>query len=418
MLLSERFPPDIRVENEVASLLGAGHDVHLLCREDARDVTELPESIRDLVVHTVTPRADTIGWRRHVPNFPLLWFYDARWAREIRRLARELGPFDAIHVHDLPLVKTALRAGKRMGARVVADLHENYPMVLPFYLSGSSPSRVGRYLLDTRRWEKYERRCVPSCAATIAVTDGMKGRLGSIGVDPDRITVVENFVDPGRFLAHSLETALLNELRDRYVITYAGNFLSDRGLDTALLAMQAVVREVPEALLLLVGDGGTKAELGDLSRDLGLQEHVRFEGWVEFSRLPSYLAASDVCIIPLIRTVQTDTALSHKLFQYMLMGKPVVVSECVEMSRVILDAGCGLLFPPGDSDALAKALIRLRDQELAHRFGERGRLAVQDRYNWARSASKLLAIYDEWQGATNGEVGASPKASSARGNHG
>ena len=86
-------------------------------------------------------------------------------------LARKLGPFDAIHVHDLPLVKTALGAGKRMGARVVADLHENYPMVLPFYSSSESLSRVGRFLLDPRRWEAYERRCVPSCDATIAVTD-------------------------------------------------------------------------------------------------------------------------------------------------------------------------------------------------------------------------------------------------------
>ena len=75
-------------------------------------------------------------------------------------------------------------------------------------------------------------------------------------------------------------------------------------------------------------------------------EHVRFEGWVEFSRVPSYLAASDVCILPLVRSVQTDAALPHKLFQYMLMGKPVVASACVEMSRVIEESGCGLLFPP------------------------------------------------------------------------
>ena len=74
----------------------------------------------------------------------LFWFYDARWARRIRQLVAEVGPFDVIHVHDLPLVKTAQRAASKMGAGVVADMHENYPMVLPFYRSGRSISVLRR----------------------------------------------------------------------------------------------------------------------------------------------------------------------------------------------------------------------------------------------------------------------------------
>ena len=161
MLLEERFPPDIRVENEAASLLDAGHEVHLLCTEDARDKIELPASLERLVVHTTLSRRDLAGWRRRVPNVSLLWFYDARWARRIRELASDVGRFDAIHVHDLPLVRTAQRAAKRMGAVVVADLHENYPMVLPFYTTGKSLSPVGRFLVAPRRWERYEKRSAP-----------------------------------------------------------------------------------------------------------------------------------------------------------------------------------------------------------------------------------------------------------------
>src|SRR5437879_314102 len=130
MLLTKPFPPDIRVENEAAALLAAGHDVHLLCTADARDEIDMPGSRRDLVVHTVTPKAERTGGRRHVPNLSLLWFYDARWGREIHVLAHQLGRFDVIHVHDLPMVKTALHAARRMKAHVVADLHENYPMAL------------------------------------------------------------------------------------------------------------------------------------------------------------------------------------------------------------------------------------------------------------------------------------------------
>lgn len=401
MLLERRFPPDIRVENEAATLLEAGHEVHLLCREDARAAIDLPASLERLIVHTIRNRSDLSGWRRHTPNVSLLWFYDVRWARRIRELAIEVGPFDVIHVHDLPLVKTALVAGKKMGAHVVADMHENYPMVLPFYRGGKSISPLRRFLVDPHRWEKYERTCVPLCSATIAVTDRMKARLVSIGVDAERIRVVENLVDTERFLSYPLDLALQEELRDRYVIAYVGGFLSNRGLDTTLRAMPKVISHIPEALLMLVGDGAARSDLEELSSELGLEAHIRFEGWVEFDRIPAYLAASDVCILPLIRSVQTDAALSHKLFQYMLMGKPVVASACVEMSRVIQEAGCGLLFPPGDSEALGDSLISLKDPELRNRLGERGREAVLNRYNWSHSAARLLQVYEDLQGVSN-----------------
>jgi glycosyltransferase involved in cell wall biosynthesis len=395
MLLEKPFPPDIRVENEAASLLDAGHDVHLLCTEDARRKTDLPASLERLVVHTTIPKTNRPRWRRRVPNFSLVWFYDARWARRIQELNHAVGRFDAIHVHDLPLVRTAQRAAKRTGAFVVADLHENYPMVLPTYTAGMSLSPVARFLLDPSRWARYEQLSVPDCSAVLVVTDEMRSRLTELGVRGARIAVVENLVDSERFLSYHVDKALQDELRDRYVITYAGGFLSNRGLDTALRAMPAVIREVPSALLLLVGDGRTRSELEQLSAEMGLEGYVRFEGWVEFSEMPSYLAASDVCILPLVRSVQTDSALSHKLFQYMLMGKPVVASACAAMGRVIEDADCGLLFPPGDSEAMAEALIRLRDAEMRTRLGEQGRQAVHDRYNWSLSASRLLAVYDK-----------------------
>ena len=155
---------------------------------------------------------------------------------------------------------------------------------------------------------------------------GDRSRIARLGVPAERITVVENLVDSERFLAYPLDAAIQEEFRDRYVITYAGGLLGNRGLDTTLMAMPGVIREVPEALLVIVGEGRAKKDLEALTAELDLQAHVRFEGWVEFARVPSYLAASDVCIVPLIRSVQTDAALSHKLFQYMLMGKPVVAS--------------------------------------------------------------------------------------------
>lgn len=395
MLLQHPFPPDIRVENEVLSLLEAGHEVHLLCTGDRRGGEDLPPILDELIVHTLPKAWDDLPiWRRRLTNLPMLWFLNPYWLREIRSLAQEHGGFDVIHVHDLPLVRTArLAARRRCGSSIIADLHENYPMALPFYKRDKALAWFHRFRFSPARWRRYERRSVPACTAVIAVVDEMKSRLEGIGVPADRITVVENYVDVERFLSYRVDGDLQVDLQDRFVITYTGVFGRTRGLDVAVRAMLRVVQAAPDALLLMVGEGPVRDELERLSVELGLAEHVRFEGRVAFERVPSYLGASDVCILPLVKTVQTDAGLAHKLFQYMLLGKPVVASDCDATRRVVTDARCGLLVPPGDSAAFANALLELRDPSLRRELGENGRRAVLDRYNWASAAERLTGLY-------------------------
>jgi glycosyltransferase involved in cell wall biosynthesis len=402
MLLDHSFPPDIRVENEAIALLEAGHEVHLLCRNDLRGTVEVPAVLDKLVLH-VKPRADDMPrWRRRLLNLPSYWFLNVYWLREIKVLHREHGGFDAIHVHDLPLVRTALWAARRGGPRVVADMHENYPMALPFYKLSKSLDWRRRFQFSSRRWRRYERKSLPTCTSVIAVVDEMKTRLVSVGVPADKITLVENYVDVDRFLSYPLDAGLRARFpRSSFVIGYAGVFGRTRGLDMAVRAMKTVVGELPDAIMVMVGEGPIKDELERLSVELGLAENILFEGRVPFDRVPSYVAASDVCILPLVKTVQTDAGLAHKIFQYMLLGKPVVASDCEATRRVLTDAGCGLLCPPGDSAAFGEALLQLRDPKLREELGENGRRAVLDRYNWASAAGRLTGLYDAIQRATD-----------------
>ena len=156
------------------------------------------------------------------------------------------------------------------------------------------------------------------------------------------------------------------------MITYVGGYLSNRGLDTTLRAMPKVVAEIPETLLVLVGDGAARRDLEELSSELGLESHVRFEGWVDFGRIPGYLAASDVCILPLSGASRRRGAVPQVV--------PVHAhGQAGGRQRVRRDEprhpgpDCGLLFPPGDSEALSDALIRLKDPALRSRLGEHGR---------------------------------------------
>ena len=406
MLLDHGFPPDIRVENEAIALLEAGHEVHLLCRNDQRGNVEVPAVLDKLILH-VRPRADgTHRWKRHLSNLPNYWFLNLYWLREIKSLAREQGGFDAIHVHDLPLLRTALWAARSTGSSVVGDMHENYPMALPFYKVSKALDWRRRFQFAPRRWRRYERKSLPTCASVIAVVDEMKARLVSVGVPAGKITLVENYVDVDRFLSYDLDGDLRAGFpQSSFVIGYAGVFGRTRGLDMAVRAMQTVVQEVPDAIMVMVGEGPIKEDLERLSLDLGLGKNILFEGRVPFESVPSYVAASDVCILPLVKTVQTDAGLAHKIFQYMLLGKAFVASDCEATRRVVTDAGCGLLAPPGDSAAFGKALLQLRDPKLREELGSNGRRAVLDRYNWAAAAERLTGMYDSLQRAADVRVG-------------
>jgi glycosyltransferase involved in cell wall biosynthesis len=111
------------------------------------------------------------------------------------------------------------------------------------------------------------------------------------------------------------------------MILYLGSFSSDRGLETAIQAMKWIGDEIPNAHLLLVGSGKNMPELQVLTREEGLQNRVSFVGWIPFVQVASYMAASKICIIPQPSNAANDTTLPHKLFQYMLIEKPVLTSN-------------------------------------------------------------------------------------------
>jgi glycosyltransferase involved in cell wall biosynthesis len=176
-----------------------------------------------------------------------------------------------------------------------------------------------------------------------------------------------------------------------------GKFSTHRGLDVIINAMPELREIVPEILLLLVGDRN-KPYMDSLVRlvgRLGCGDVVEMTGWQTFDRIWSYIHASDVCLVPHQRNPHTDTTIPHKIFQYMMLGKPVIVSDCPPLARVITDSGGGLVFRHDDPSDFADKVRRLHgDAGLRTRVSESGRAAFLDRYNWERTSSELVRLYE------------------------
>lgn len=366
----------------------AGHEVWVLC---SREENQLPEEIvQGIKVIRITLPKDLA--RRALG---LLWFrllaVDPFWGKPLNRTVEREG-IEAIHVHDLPMVKTAWRVARRFGIPVVADLHENYPEAVKVWGRNMRQKLV---LGSVGFWTRLETLSVRQADTVLTVVDEAKEHyVRDCGVPSEKVIVLMNTEDPDYFCSLDIDHEIVRRYQPYFAILYVGGFGPHRGIQTAISAMPMILTEVNRARLVLVGSGSNEAHLKELAKDKGVLDAVDFTGQEPFSLVPSYIAASDVCIVPHIASGHTDTTIPHKLFQAMAMAKPVVVSSARPLERIVRQTGAGMVYPSGNADAFAEAVIRLcRDNDLTRRLGEAGRKAVESKYNWEVEGQKLVALY-------------------------
>jgi glycosyltransferase involved in cell wall biosynthesis len=152
---------------------------------------------------------------------------------------------------------------------------------------------------------------------------------------------------------------------------------------------------IPHVRLVLVGIGRQESdEYLRVVESQGVRDHVEIIGWQPFHKVPSYIEASQVGLVPHYQNLHTDATVPHKLFQYMLMSKPVVVSSCRPLKRIVEETKSGLVFQAGDPKDLAKQILMLHvDPALQRECGLHGREAAIHRYNWTTEGRKLTDLY-------------------------
>jgi glycosyltransferase involved in cell wall biosynthesis len=393
MLLAQPFPPDIRVEKEAKALNAAGFEVGLLClRPDPSAPSEEITPYGLQIYRVAVPRPSL--WTRQIKGITLM---EKGWLEPLRRFIDGFQPH-VLHVHDFPLLKTGLTVAEPMGLPVVADLHENMPAAVKVFRLDLDPVRRAKDILfrNSYLWHRYEKQLLPRCARVIVVVPEAAERFHDYGLGKDRITVVSNTEDETTFgLDHPLPE-ILEHYQGQWIATYVGGVASHRGLDTAIQAVPEAAEQIPNFRLVIVGAKGERQTktLLRLVRHLHVEEKVEVLGWQPFEKVSSYIAASAVCLVPHNDSEFTRTTVPHKLFQYMLAGKPVVVSSVRPLKRIVEETKAGLVFEAGNPSSLARAFIRLyQDAELSERLGHNGRQAATGVYAWRHDAQRLIETY-------------------------
>lgn len=402
MVLASRFPPDIRVEKEARALIAAGYKVYLLTEPLEDGVMQ--EEIDGIIVWRTLPITSANPLKRKINSLRFyLSFHNEFWRREMENFVDDF-KIDVLHIHDLPLVGTGITVAKVKGIPIIADLHENYPAGLTVWRGTKQSLKgmiVNKLFYGLNRWIAYEKRCVQKANRVIVVVDEARERILRYGIPDEKVAVLMNVEDVDYFGNCNLDPAILSGYRDKetFIVSYIGGFGAHRGLNTTVDAIAYAREKIPSIKLLLIGaqgGGGYAQILLELVKERGLEDSVEIIGWQPFERVSSYIQASDVCLVPHHRNPHTDSTIPHKLFQYMLMSKPVIVSDCRPLKRIVEETESGLVFRAGDALDLADKIVFLyQNEDSQERCGQRGREAVLDRYNWEKESQKLLALYEK-----------------------
>jgi len=394
MLLNAPYPADIRVKKETDALINAGFEIFLIC---LRKKNQAP---REVVEGINVIRIDA-GKNNYVLAFwdvvMSITFIHPRFKKALNKLLLE-EKISIVHVHDLPLAGTALALRRQFSIKVIVDLHENYPEALRTWFKWKKNLIVrlkNKLFLNPDRWFKYETKACLEADHVIAVVDEMKSRLAkSSGVDLEKITVITNTEDKN-FIEQKLNKDVYENIPNGFIITYSGGIGPHRGVDTAIKGM-AHLRDKPIYLVIVgFGSPSVMTSLKELATELQLQ-NVYFKGYQPFEKFYSYMHLADVNVIPHQSNGHTDNTVPHKLFQGMMAGRPLLVSTCAPLKRIIEEYKSGLVFKADDAtDFAAKVETLYSDKQLREKLGANGTTAtINGKLNWETTQLDLINLYN------------------------
>lgn len=389
MILDGEFPPDERVEKEAVSLIKAGNRVSLIClnygtRKDQEEYNGIFIS--------------RIKINRYIRNklqatYLVFPFYRYLWKRTIRKFLWK-NPCDIIHIHDLPLSDIGIKLKKSFNIKVVCDQHEYYSnWIVNTAHYNTMTGKVVRFLSD---WRKYEKKCLSKADKVITVEQPLKRiYMDELHLDSDKIIVLPNTPSSAIFNLTNVDQDITKKYHNNFVIFYAGNVDILRGINTIIEALSLLKGSIPNLKFVLAGRFNSKYyDPLEYAEKLGVSDLFDYVGWIPLSKLPSYIAASDICLhVPPAISREVNSTISGKIYQYILMNKPVIVGAASMMREFVEVNKIGLSIKDSDPADLAdKIKLMYSTPGLMDEYAENaGKIA--HKFSWEETSGTFIGFY-------------------------
>lgn len=281
---------------------------------------------------------------------------------------------DVYHIHDPELLPYAIKL-KKKGKVVIYDSHEDVPRQI---LAKMWIPLMFRKIIS-EFYETYEKKCSRKLDGVVTATNYIKNIFEKYGC---KAIAIKNYP-----MLEDIQCLNQNyEERDK-IICYAGGVTEQRGITK---------------LIDVINDMDVKLEIaGDISEEYAKKicgmkawDKVEMLGYLNRLEVSQLYSRSRIGIVTLKDTPNHRHALPIKMFEYMAAGIPVVSSDFPVWKEIIDENQCGINVDPENEKQIESAIQKLlEDEVLAKQYGENGRKAVCEKYNWELEEKRLLKFY-------------------------
>lgn len=216
------------------------------------------------------------------------------------------------------------------------------------------------------------------------------------GIAMSRMTPVPMGVDTELAQSDEIQPVLDDRLAGKRVVVYLGTLDRLRQIEVLFQMLAIVKQQLPNILLVLVGDTEDAAHREWLKQEvarLDVGDHVLWTGWLAAAKAWSYVRAAEIGLSPIPRGYLLDMGSPTKAVEYMALGLPVVVNDNPDQAQVIAESGGGLCVP-FQAQAFADGVMQLlREPELMAQMAAKGRDYVSRIRGYDNIASSVAQVY-------------------------
>ena len=305
--------------------------------------------------------------------------FDISAIMELAKIIKTVSP-DIIHTHSSFFARVAARVSGIDKSRIVYTKHCVFdsPQIVKNKLFKKAYSLVDRMF----------------CGRIVAVAECAKEKLVEYGIDPDRVSVIINGVEPLDKSSESEKLKVREELnirRDDFVVGISARLEEYKGHDTLLRAAYLTKKNgVDDIVFLIVGGGSCEQSLKELSRELFVDDRVIFVGFT--NNVSRYVNIFDINVNCSTGTETSSLAISEGLS----LGKPIIASDFGGNPNMVKEGVSGFLFPKRDFMALYDKIMLIKnDKSLLKRLSENAEKDFSERFSARLMASQYEKFYAE-----------------------
>lgn len=317
---------------------------------------------------------------------------EKRYARVGDAIYRELveryqqSPFDAIYERYSLWSAAGVRAAHKLKIPCIVEV--NSPLVLE--------QQRYRKLVSEDLAKSIEQEVFSSADVIFAVSDQVQRYVTSRINRPNDVNVLFNGVDTKRFNPWIEAAQVVSIVSGEFVVGFVGSLKPWHGIEVLLDAFRFFQQRIPNAHLLMVGDGPMRGWVEGYVHASGLESRVTVTGWTNHDALPGLIQRMDVTVAP-YPALDEFYFSPLKVFEYLAMGKTVVASDIGQLNEIMEHGKNGILVESGEAVQLAEQLEFLYlDPIIRKRFG-RAAARRAKAFAWIENAKIVVDFLESLQ---------------------